>query len=477
MGLTTNFNYLAIGFISLYVLGCTHEPYVQKPLKSSSVINAIKAKNPNTPEFEQFLVQHGYDNNQLPISAWSLEPLTLAAIYHHPTLALAKENYALAKLNAKAASNRENPSINFLFGRTNQANNDINPWSFGFALDIPININDKRAIRTENGNQQVELSKIALSETAWALREQLATDLLLLHETLNAEAISNEMVGLHSTLTSLYQKRLVLGMASSLDVSRTSQQLTLEKQNLLAAQSLIDPTLKTIANHSGMPNHSFSVDQFKFEPVKSLILENNQLLLESNAPIQLQQELLLNRLDIHKSLVNYAITETDLKLEIAKQIPDISLSPGVSFDYGDTIFTLGINTLINLLKNNTVQLNKAKKLRDIEAAQFIVLQSNLIGELAKLHSEFKVSHNQWLAVQASYQQDEFLFLKYQAQFDAGLIDKVALIQAKINLIASKRLLSTSAFQVLKTQLKLQNLIQKPLTILSPNKLSSSQNDE
>ena len=39
-----------------------------------------------------------------------------------------------------------------------------------------------------------------------------------------------------------------------------------------------------------------------------------------------QEKALLNRLDIRRSLAKYAAAESKIKLEVAKQTPDISLS-------------------------------------------------------------------------------------------------------------------------------------------------------
>ena len=50
----------------------------------------------------------------------------------------------------------------------------------------------------------------------------------------------------------------------------------------------------------------------------------------------LQVNALQNRLDIRRSLAKYAAAESKIKLEVEKQIPDISLSPGFALSLAIT---------------------------------------------------------------------------------------------------------------------------------------------
>ena len=100
-----------------------------------------------------------------------------------------------------------------------------------------------------------------------------------------------------------------------------------------------------------------TTEKFNQLTLKPLDVENT--LTQQNAQLtaskNLQESALLNRLDIRRSLEKYAAAESKIKLEVAKQTPDISLSPGIAFEFGDSIWSLGFSTLLNLLnKNNSL---------------------------------------------------------------------------------------------------------------------------
>ena len=125
--------------------------------------------------------------------------------------------------------------------------------------------------------------------------------------------------------------------------------------------------LAALAADVGLSNEKFARLHLKVLDIESAL---------SNVPNteNYQEKALLNRLDIRRSLSKYAAAESKIKLEIAKQTPDISLSPGFAFEFGDSIWSLGFSTLLNLLnKNNALNQSlvaEATKLREIEGAQF-----------------------------------------------------------------------------------------------------------
>ena len=67
---------------------------------------------------------------------------------------------------------------------------------------------------------------------------------------------------------------------------------------------------------------------------------------------EIKRETVLNRLDLRRSLAQYAAAEAALQLEIAKQYPDINIGPGYTYEEKHSFFTLGLSTTIPVFNRN-----------------------------------------------------------------------------------------------------------------------------
>jgi cobalt-zinc-cadmium efflux system outer membrane protein len=88
-----------------------------------------------------------------------------------------------------------------------------------------------------------------------------------------------------------------------------------------------------------------------------------------------------NRTDILSALSEYESTQSALRLEIAKQYPDIRLGPNYQLDQTDSKWTLGLSVDLPILSRNKGPIAEAIARRAESAARFLALQAQVIGEL------------------------------------------------------------------------------------------------
>jgi cobalt-zinc-cadmium efflux system outer membrane protein len=100
---------------------------------------------------------------------------------------------------------------------------------------------------------------------------------------------------------------------------------------------------------------------------------------DSFSPAKIQQEAVLNRLDIRRSLAQYAAAEADLQLEIAKQYPDINIGPGYTYEETHSFFTVGASSTLPLFNRNEGPIAEAKARRQQAAAGFQETQAQVIA--------------------------------------------------------------------------------------------------
>ena len=87
------------------------------------------------------------------------------------------------------------------------------------------------------------------------------------------------------------------------------------------------------------------------------------------------------RAEVGRALADYAAAEADLRLEVARQFPDLELGPGFIWDQGVHRWTLGL-ALPNLLGfRKRAPIDQAARLREAAAARVMEVQDDILAEL------------------------------------------------------------------------------------------------
>lgn len=449
--------------LSLLATACTHQSYQAKPINPAAVTAKLANKDPASADFKAYLTKQGYtlghtgDNEKaaLPFAEWGIDELTLCALYFNAKLDVAKAQLALANIGTNTANQRQSPILGGRMAHSNQANADKSPWAFGLEVEIPIETANKRLIKVEEAQHLQEIARIDVADLAWQLRSQVARDLLNFHENSAQQQQLNNELTIHNNLVKLLEKRVQLGAASNTELNAAKLLQQKAQFSLNAEQAKTAEIRAALAADVGLSNEKFT--QLSLKP-----LDIESALASTPNTAQLQENALLNRLDIRRSLAKYAVAESKIKLEIAKQTPDISLSPSFAFEFGDSIWSLGFSTLLNLLNKNPTLIAEATQLREIEGAQFEALQANVIAEVGQASATYAASQQNLVQVKQQITAQQQVTQKLQRQLDAGQIDRLDLTQNQLNsnLLEQQRI--NAQFKQLNALLALENSLQIPL---------------
>jgi cobalt-zinc-cadmium efflux system outer membrane protein len=449
--------------LSVFITGCTNEKYLAKPLDPANSSTRLLNKDATSADFNAYLIKQGYVEKDLPFATWGLNELTLCALYHHTKLDVAKAQLALANAAVNTANQKQKPLLGGRAARSNQANYDKSPWAFGLEVEIPIETANKRAIKIKEAQHLAEAARIDVAEVAWQLRSQIAKDLLRYYENIALQKQLSHEVKKQDELIKILEKRVQLGALSNteLGLAKLLQQKTLFALN--SEQVKLTEIRAALAYDVGLTTKNFNQLNLKPLDLNATFEKQSTQLTESKS---LQEKALLNRLDIRRSLEKYAAAEAKIKLEVAKQTPDISLSPGFFFEFGDSVWSLGFSTLLNLLNKNN-DLNKmliaeATQLREIEGAQFEALQAKIIGDLSQNLAIYQASLQNINQIKTQQATQMRYSQKLQRQFDTGLIDRLALTQNSLNTALLEQQLLNAQFSNLNAALAIEDTMQRPL---------------
>lgn len=453
--------YLApiLGIVAVAAIGgCTFQSYAPKPITPSRMAIAFENRSLDDPKFATFLAAQTGQTSKLPIATWDLPTLTYAAHYFHPDLNIARAEWQLAQAKAQTAKQKPLPTINGGIARSNRANGDINPFAYSFGIDLPIVTHGKNEIKIAGFAHLSNIAKLKIAQTAWQLRQQVASTFINLQDNALQIEIAKKEIALNQAISNMLTKRLQYGEASSLEISAATRQLQLSEADLqkLTQQAL---SLKAaLAKNVGVPLSAVQTLQFDFDGLAAKDIDD-ALILDAKTT---QQDALLNRLDIRIGLEEYAIAENQLKLAIAKQYPDVSISPGVGYEFGDHVWSLGFSSLLTLLQKNKAGIAEAKAFRRLSVAKFEQLQTNVMAEASIARAQYIQANQQRQSRQLVLNQTKEAYAKVASQFDAGIIDRLNLTLAKTPILTAEKNLIASVKQLNLAKLNVENSLQKPL---------------
>jgi len=436
--------------------GCGFQIYNAKPLDAPSGAQRYFAHNPDSPEFRQYLLDSGYPAAQIPVSTWGMRELTLSALFYHPDLDLARAQWRAARSAELTAAQRPVPGLNLDSENHSDHAGGVSPWTYGLSIDIPIETGGKRQARIDRAESLSVAARIDIAQTAWQVRSRVHQGWLDFRYHTQLLALLQQELKLRDETTAMLEKRLQSGMASSIEVAnfrvlrqKTQQAIETEKGRLAELQAVL-------ASNSALP-----LATFKQLPLALTAFGEEPLLPQATLD-SVRDAAMLNRLDLRAALARYDAAEAKLRLEIARQYPDLTLTPGYSYDQGDKIWSLGISALMTMINKNRGLIAEATALRDVEGAQFQVLQARIIAELERAEAAYAAALQELARAREFVATSQGLTRQIQRQFADGYADRLSLRTTELEaLLASQHLLDVQ-YKLNQALAALEQVAQRPL---------------
>ena len=113
-----------------------------------------------------------------PLPRWDLDSLTLAALFHQPSLEVARAQWQVARGGIESASARPNPTLLLTPERSFNPGSAVSPWLAAVQLDWPIETAGKRGHRIARAQALEAAARRELSVEAWRVRRALRDALI-----------------------------------------------------------------------------------------------------------------------------------------------------------------------------------------------------------------------------------------------------------------------------------------------------------
>jgi len=141
---------------------------------------------------------------------------------------------------------------------------------------------------------------------------------------------------------------------------------------------------------------------------------------------------LLARADVHSAVVAYSMAEQALRLEVARQYPDVHLGPAYTWDHGIRRYQFNLGLTLPLLNRNAGAIGEAEARREEAGA-------HLEAAVASAWQEIDEAIRQWQLARARlaqargpvYDAAQHIYAQTARGFDAGANDRTELVAARV----------------------------------------------
>ena len=303
---------------------------------------------------------------------------------------MAKAKAATARAAIATADTAPNPTLSFAPELGNPGGG-VNPWVLGFSLDYQIETANKRGQRTAQAQAQTNAAALSIADTAWTVSSGVRAALLELESATRRLEVLEAQRENDDAIVSMVAARVQAGEAPRTDLGVYQTQQGRDLLDLADGRSKLDANRAKLADAVGVPAISLRVTAVSFGALDKLPGIPSQRSLRSAA--------LLRRSDVLGALQDFAAADAALRLEIAKQTPDLHLNPGYTFDQGQSKWALGLGLTLPI-DRNAGPIREAIAKRDEAAAVFERLQIGIRGELDQALSAYQADRRRLGEVEA-----------------------------------------------------------------------------
>jgi outer membrane protein TolC len=436
---------------ALMLAGCVR--FHPQPLAPETTAAQLEARRLDDAGLRRFLEQNlGREFKDWPLTTWDLPTLTLAAFYFQPGLAVARAQWRLAQAGEKTAGGRPNPTLTITPGY-NTTTLVPSPWSPAINFDIPLETAGKRGKRIAAAEKMAESAHYDFLGAAWKVRADVRASLVDFKVAGRRALFLRDQFAAQQQIVKLLQQRLDVGEISRPELTTAQIALNQTRLELADANAGRAAACSHLAEAVGVSSAALKGLEIKFD------FSTGSLNRLTSAPAR--RIALCSRSDVLGALADYAASEANLRLEIAKQYPDVHLNPGYQYDQGDNKWSVGLGFELPVFNQNRGPIAEAEARRKLSAAKLVQLQAQIITEVDRALAEFRVARAQLKTGGELFAAQQQQQAAVRSQFESGAADRLDLLGARLVAGSAALVQWASTAQMQQALGALENALQQP----------------
>ncbi|MDB6110094.1 MAG: Outer rane efflux protein [Pedosphaera sp.] len=451
---------------SLGLAGCAR--FHSHPISPAQTAASLEARRLDNADLRRLLETNlARSFPEWPPKTWDFDMLTLAALYYHPSLDIARAQWGVTEGGDKTAAGRPNPILSAVPGYSLTPSSGPTPWTPAVALDIPIETAGKRGYRIAQARKLSEAARLNIATAAWQVRSNLRTTLIDLAGARNRELLLQGQLSVEDRIVKFLEQRLQAGAVgiSELGLVRIAQERV--RFEWLDARRLSAEARTRVAEAIGVPvgaleGVDLSYDLSSFRPAAELL-----------SP-EVRRQALESRSEVLSALAEYAASQSLLQLEIARQYPDLHIGTGYQYDQANQKVALGLTVELPVLNQNQGPIAETEARREEFAARFNAVQAKVLSEIDRALVAYRATEEQLKALESLTAAQEKQSETVQAQAEAGEADPLDLLNARIELGLSELARLDGQLKLRLALGLLEDAMQRPIATLKASLIEQPQ---
>ena len=447
--------WVAFAVAFLAVSGCQH--IAPAPLSPAQSAAELEARSLSDPRLREFLErQLGARQPQWPPQRLDLDALTLAAFYFQPSLDLARAQLDVARGAIETAGQRPNPALGVMPEWSANPGTGVNPWIAAIHLDWQIETAHKREYRIARADALASAAQRAVITEAWRVRRELRAAVA---DTVAGErrlALLRARSAAEEQLSDASLARVQAGAASRADAQPARLAWLATQAEIADAERSTASARAKVAAGIGVPARA--LDGIAFDYAIGAPADPQGAPAEADA----RRAALLDRADVLGALDAYAASEAALRLELAKQWPDLLLGSGYQFDQGQNKWGLSLALELPVMNQNQGPIAEAVAARREAAAAFVALQAQVIAELDQAFVERRGAREQVRRFEDLVAEQRRAAERARTARAYGATDRLAELATEIEAQRAEALLLDARVALDRADAQLEAAVQGPL---------------
>lgn len=437
----------------LFVSACATYNYQPGSLDAAAEAQGFGARSMAAPALKDYLAAHGRAPAEWPLPEWALPELTLLAFYYHPDLALARAQATAARAEAELAGRRSPFKIAALVEHHDRrGEGSDSPWSLGFDVAIPIASSGRRSAIVERAGYLAAAAELNVGSVAWQVRSRVRARLLDVYAAHSATLHREAELRTRTTLVTLLERRVAAGFDAAPELTDARIKLSEAKGRLASAATAERQARGELAAALGV-----APDTLQGQPLSFAEFE---VVADAPPPADLQREALTNRLDLRQALLDYAAADATVKLEVARQYPELTLRPGYSWDQGVGVWSLAAGLLLPV--DSAPAIRAAEAQREVAARRALRQQADVITAVQSSLATYRQAAAGANEAALMSRTQSARAAQAQKQFEAGYLDRLELTQSLVEAGAIARNALTAQLETQRALGRLEDALQRPL---------------
>lgn len=433
--------------------GCT--TFHSQPISPEKSAAAFDARSLSSETLRAFL-ETNHVTGDWPRLSWDLNALTLAAFYYQPALAEARAQWAAVEAAKITAGQRPNPTVGFTPTYNATTVSPPAPWIWGVTWDIPIETAGKRGKRIAQAGHLSEAAQWNFVSAAWQTRSRVRAALLNLYAAREDESLLARQEMAQSNVVRLLEGQLAAGAVSSYEVTQARVTLGTTRLARQDATGLSAQARVQLAGALGLPLRALDGIEFSFAGL-------DEFPQDLTAP-EVRRDAIVNRADVRGALAEYAVSQSALQLEIARQYPDLHLGPGYEYDQTDNKWSLGVSLDLPVFNHNQGPVAEAKANRAAAAAHFLTVQTTAIAEIDSTLAGYDAALKKSATAKSLLEDLRKQLDSVRAQAQAGEVEPLALAGAEAEYATGAQSRLDALVKAQEALGQLEDAVQSPLTL-------------